>query len=46
LDILALGIAVSAVSIWQFASIQRAQASIAIEDAYRRLAEESGKTHL
>jgi len=44
LGTLALMTVIIVVSIWQFASTQRAKASIAREEAYRRLAEDAVKT--
>ena len=44
LGILALITVIIVISIWQFASTQRAKSSVAREEAYRKLAEESAKT--
>jgi hypothetical protein len=44
LGLLVLITVIIVVSIWQFATTQRAKASIAREEAYRKLAEESLKT--
>jgi len=44
LGILALATIIIVVSIWQFAANERAKASIAREEAYRKLAEETAKT--
>lgn len=44
LGLLTLVTVIIVVSIWQFATTQRAKASIAREEAYRKLAEESAKT--
>jgi hypothetical protein len=44
LGILPLVTVIIVVSIWQFASNQRAKASAAREEAYRKLAEEAVKT--
>ena len=44
LGILALVTVIIVVSIWQFASNQRAKASAAREEAYRKLVEEAVKT--
>jgi len=43
LGVLALATIIIVVSIWQFAANERAKASIAREEAYRKLAEESAK---
>jgi hypothetical protein len=44
LGLLVLITVIIVVSIWQFATTQRAKASIAREEAYRKLAEESLRT--
>ena len=44
LGLLALATIIIVVSIWQFAANERAKASIAREEAYRKLAEEAVKT--
>ena len=44
LGILVLVTVIIVVSIWQFATTQRAKASVAREEAYRKLSEESLKT--
>jgi cell division protein FtsB len=44
LGLLTLATIIIVVSIWQFAANERAKASIAREEAYRKLAEESAKT--
>lgn len=44
LGLLTLITVIIVVAIWQFATTQRAKASIAREEAYRKLAEESAKT--
>lgn len=44
LGILALITVIIVVAIWQFSATQRARASVAREEAYRKLAEEAVKT--